>query len=937
MLALGIFPLDALPGWFLTFYLGTLLLSPLPLLVVTAAKLRTWFLPQHTAADPATLPANVRRQIQPWIGRLGFLGYAFQNSSRSLDENKRDCFIYRFASVNDRSLAVVKVRIPSSSPKAKAQISLSLFAFLPDGGVIVTADRAIAPSRPEHWQLCHRRFTTVEAQLLEHRSRLEGQPVIFIPQQQIGARLAHEEQAVPEALIASGNYSPLSYESQGAKPAFTARPKLAWRQLAAFFSGAAAASGRRTDLAAAAKPGELEQEQQQHTPSHERSTEDSVEDQLNRYRELTTSSAGRKYYASRIGATTLTLALCVAFIGKSDPLETAAIVLAVLATHEFGHWLMLKIFGFKGMGRFFVPFLNPLDRARKLHAPAWQSLLAILAGPLPGLLGGIAIIALGLVLPLPGWLLDVGGFAIIINAFHLLPFLPLDGGKVVDLLVFRDLPFLRPFFTGVSAGLVLAAWFFTQNRALLYMGIGMFSAMIWDFKMIRVVRGGRRLGWTDAADEDETLRRIFSGIHEEGNTGFFGDGNWHRQIEVLLAEVMRKRPGFLLRILGGAAYLAAWSVAILLIILTLGLSLSGGSEHRRRMAESTTEFRSDFPASTTPVTSDQVIPFRALEDKTTASMDTASLDHFDWPTASRVINAGMVHEETFTIWMNVLCSRMEKALQEGRAPEAARRAEMLLHARSSMEPAATLHIRQALWDSEQRTLDVVEQLSASGQLDAVTIGRLDARINALNQAPLPAVENRLLVDGNIWHDAGSGTAFEAPELLDGSLADTGVDEDHRFWRLAALRKFNCLNHAVIGREAAMATAAVARHWKSTKKVGQLPETLEGADQPLNGEAAYIMDFCEAHQRMTWRRITTLSALRLENHRLKKGSLPPTWNYSLPGGAILKLVPGEHPKLMLEDHRELAKLTPSWMSQLSTKPAPINHECPLNPGTPLSQK
>jgi hypothetical protein len=364
------------------------------------------------------------------------------------------------------------------------------------------------------------------------------------------------------------------------------------------------------------------------------------------------------------------------------------------------------------------------------------------------------------------------------------------------------------------------------------------------------------------------------------------------------------------------------------------ISEAGGNGHLQRMAEHSEEFREDLPANPNPATEQQAVPFRALEAKSHEGMDTAALDHFDWPSASRVVNAGMVREDTFSIWMNALATRMEKALQEGRAPEAARRAEMLLHARTTMEPAATLRIRQTLWDSELRCYGALEQLAAAGQLDEATITRLDARLTALNKAPLPAVENRLLVDGSIWSDC-PGTPFDAEKLLEEDFVPQ--PEEPRFWRRSREGLSAFSNHVLPFREDTMASAAVARHWKETRKVGELPETLSGADEPYSGEAALILDFCESHQRVAWRRLTALSALRLESFRLKKGELPAVWNHALAGGAVLKLDRSEKPKLVLEDRRDLAKLVPSWMEQLKSPPVPLNHECPLNPGTPLSQK
>jgi len=493
----------------------------------------------------------------------------------------------------------------------------------------------------------------------------------------------------------------------------------------------------------------------------------------------------------------------------------------------------------------------------------------------------------------------------------------------------------------VSGLMVLLAWLGTgpspKAKPLLYIGLGMLGGLAWDIRMIRVVRGGRRLGWKNATDEDETLRQIFKGIREEGNDGFFSDMKWHRQIEVLLAEVMRKRPGFFLRIFGGGFYLTAWVLGVCLMLGVFAASLSGSQWHRQRMAVMTEEFREEFPERANPATEELAVPFRALEAKSKPGMDTAALDHFDWPSASRVVNGGMVREDTFGIWMNALCTRVEKALDEGRGAEASRRAEMLLHARATMEPAATLRIRRTLWDSELRCYDALEKLGATGQLDEATLVRLDARLNALAKNPVPAVENRLLVDGNIWMD-GPGSAFDAEALVADEM-EPEKTEDTRFWRSVSEHRNRILERVAPYREESMATAALARHWRETKKVGDFPATLPGADMPLAMEADYIVNFCEAHQLVAWRRLTTLSALRLEAFRLKKGTFPHLWSHTIPGGATIQIdrSDNDRPKLVLQDRRDMPKLMPAWMKLMTEVPEPIYHECPLFPGTSLSKK
>jgi Zn-dependent protease len=127
-------------------------------------------------------------------------------------------------------------------------------------------------------------------------------------------------------------------------------------------------------------------------------------------------------------------------------------LVGVLMFHELGHAVAMRAFGYSDVKIFFVPFLGAVTAGLRQRAPAWQQALVLLAGPLPGLLVGAALL---LAPPqvrsaLPGQLpaLLVG-----LNVLNLLPIEPLDGGRLVGLLLFGGMPRLRALFsigTGVA-------------------------------------------------------------------------------------------------------------------------------------------------------------------------------------------------------------------------------------------------------------------------------------------------------------------------------------------------------------------------------------------------------------------------------------------------------------------------------------------------------
>jgi Zn-dependent protease len=940
-----------LPAWWKEAYLGLVAAAPVLLLAYLAVRRRgrkrIW--QEWTPVDATSVPRVFARLGQPWIGRLAFLGFPLVRVLRPPDDAADESVRWLLADSNDRTTGVFTGTLPGRG--GKPVFTLRLVTFLNDGRVIVTADRWITRRPPAHWSLAQRRFDTLESQVLAHRERVAAEAngaLAVLPQPlELPARLAAEDRAEFDALSSSGDYADCG--PAALRPALSRLPRLALQDFAALFTGSAFPSGRRKDVASAARdstPGE--EDIAPVGASMTLSPEQLVERDLLRYRKHADQPPGGKHLFLRLLVLAATLIFFTATFGREAPALTVAMLLGLIAVHEFGHWLAMTICGYSGMGRFFLPFLGPVDRGRKLHATPWQQMFVILAGPVPGLMGGLGLLTAGFFLPqMPLWLLDLGGLAVVLNAFHLLPFLPLDGGKIVDLLVFRDLPLLRPLFTAISAVSTLLASFVVHSKALRVIALGMFAGLIWDIRMIKVVRGGRRLGWAGSInDEDEALRRIFGGVRAEENEAFLRGNDWQRQIDVLLAEVLRKRPGFLTRIGGATLYSTFCVLPILLVVAVIGLLVFGGLAGIGRFEADSAEFREAFPQEKRALTEVQLGAIENLVAATRSATGEAplaagqraavaaaaapaigaSLDQLDWTAAGIVQRAEAIEPAVLSVWLEILCGKLEAATLGARSAEATRRAEVLLHGIGAMEPAPSLAHRELLWDAELRTLSEVEKLSATGALDPATLQRLEARLLARNIAPSPEVDNLLLVGG--W---GEARMERLPGVRGEAAAGADGRPDPRFWRHAYpyLRRLSEIGFAP--RDAPPATVALARHWKATRRVGELPPQLGEAVSLSPGEAEFILAFCESHRRIAWRRQTTLSALRLEAYRQKSGSLPELWKHSVPGGAVLELFKHPAPAVIkLTDHRDqLRSPLPAWLAAGGKAPPRIEHTCPLH--------
>lgn len=139
------------------------------------------------------------------------------------------------------------------------------------------------------------------------------------------------------------------------------------------------------------------------------------------------------------------------------------ILVLVLAFHELGHYVAMRVFGYRNLRMFFIPFFGAAVSGRHYNVAGWKKAVVALAGPLPGIFIGAPLGVLGMVLREPK-IMEVATLMLILNGFNLFPFLPLDGGWVVHGVLFVRHPVLDVVFRLVAGlallglALLLQAW-----------------------------------------------------------------------------------------------------------------------------------------------------------------------------------------------------------------------------------------------------------------------------------------------------------------------------------------------------------------------------------------------------------------------------------------------------------------------------------------------
>jgi Zn-dependent protease len=217
--------------------------------------------------------------------------------------------------------------------------------------------------------------------------------------------------------------------------------------------------------------------------------------------ELEKSQRKRTSWGSAILILIVSLGLFIGIGASQWSWRFLWLLIPILAFHELGHYLAMKLFGYRNLRMFFIPMLGAAVSGQNYTAPAWKKVLVALAGPLPGIFVGILLGCVGWYYEKP-LLHEAAVMTLLLNGLNLLPVLPLDGGRVVHTLLFSRHYVLDAAFRIVAAAILIAAGLYTNERILWMLGGLLLVSLPASFRMAKIASDLRRegIGPRDAAD-----------------------------------------------------------------------------------------------------------------------------------------------------------------------------------------------------------------------------------------------------------------------------------------------------------------------------------------------------------------------------------------------------------------------------------------------------
>lgn len=132
-------------------------------------------------------------------------------------------------------------------------------------------------------------------------------------------------------------------------------------------------------------------------------------------------------------------------------------LIVVLAIHELGHLLMMRVYRVKAQGMFFMSIMGNLTKSFRFSDSQKEQTVINLMGPLPGVLLGTALFVIVINSEPNIYMIELALLFLGVNLLNLVPIDPFDGGRIVEGFFFYQNDQMKMIFTLASSLVMIGA------------------------------------------------------------------------------------------------------------------------------------------------------------------------------------------------------------------------------------------------------------------------------------------------------------------------------------------------------------------------------------------------------------------------------------------------------------------------------------------------
>lgn len=184
--------------------------------------------------------------------------------------------------------------------------------------------------------------------------------------------------------------------------------------------------------------------------------------------------------------------------------EYLYLLVPILLFHEAGHYLTMKIFGYRNLKMFFIPLFGAAVSGRNYNVAGWKKVVVSLMGPAPGIMLGAMLGCIGLIFR-NAFLQKFSLLLLIINGFNLIPFIPLDGGWALQAIIFSRHYFFDVAFKVIAALAMLGLSIGLKAKSLMYVGIATLVSLPVAISVAKTTTKLRQKGFVAASPDDQNI------------------------------------------------------------------------------------------------------------------------------------------------------------------------------------------------------------------------------------------------------------------------------------------------------------------------------------------------------------------------------------------------------------------------------------------------